>query len=412
MDSVLTCMVSDQLGPGVRLDEFTSEVARLLSGASCVALREYERAIELTFDALGLEAGDSIILSPLAPAVYADVLKERGIIPLFCDVDMATANLDLDAAERMIERLEARFSDAGSASSPGVPKSGGHAGDATGDGAGNAPGDGTGDTPENTPAGGEVSGHTSGQTEETAYGADEINGDGYPAEARITRMPKAVLLDSPLGAPYSANRLETLELPVIEDASHGLGAGEDGHTTGTLGKFTILSLEPESIFTTGGGAAVVARGRSEKTALKKAAESLRTTSLLPDMNASLGLAQIRALGTYIERRREVADVFRRSVMQGRHKALASGETAVPFAFPVMLDGAAKDVISYARKKDVEAVWAFSETIMAVADYWDECPSERFPAASALLLRCLLFPLYPTLTKADIERISKVLTTLP
>ncbi len=362
MDSVLTCMVSDQLGPGVRLDEFTGEVARLLSGTYSVALREYERAIQLTFDALGFEAGDSVILSPLAPAVYADVLKERAIIPLFCDVDMATANLDLDAVERMLDRLETRFND--------------------------------------------------GEGSSTASEGEDQGEDDYPAEAQITRMPKAILLDNPLGAPYSVSRVETLPVPVIEDASHGLGAGEEGRTVGTLGKFTILSLEPDSIFTTGGGAAVVARGRSEKSALKKAAESLRMTSLLPDMNAALGLAQIRALATYIERRKEVADAFRRSVMQGRHKALASGETAVPFAFPVMLDGAAKDVISYARKKDVEAVWAFSETIMAVADYWEACPAERFPHASALLLRCLLFPLYPTLTKADIERISKVLTTLP
>lgn len=356
MDSVLTCMVSDQLGPGVRLEEFSSELSRLLSGSYAVAVREYTRAIELAFNAVGLEPGDSIILSPLAPAVYADVLWERGIIPVFCDVEAASANLDLEAVENTLARLEARFGE--------------HA------------------APDN----------------------DEPD-PGFP-ESKLSRMPKAILLDSPLGVPYSLNRLEALEIPIIEDASHGLGAGENGETIGTLGKFTVLSLEPDSIFTAGGGAAVVARGRSERTSLKRAAESLRTTSLLPDMNASLGLAQLRALGTYIRRRREVADAFRRSVMQGRHKAPASGESAVPFAFPVMIDGGANDVIAYARKKDVEAVWAFSETIMAVADYWEACASERFTTASALLLRCLLFPLYPTLTNADIERISKVLTTLP
>lgn len=329
MDSVLTCMVSDQLGPGVRLEEFTTELAKLTGGTAAVAVREYERAIDLAFEALGLVAGDSVVISPLAPAVYADVMVRREIVPLFAKVDVSSGNLDLDDA-----RVQA--------------------------------------------------------------GEDA----------------KALVLHSPLGAGYSASKLEELALPVIEDASHGFGAGEEDSTLGTLGNFTVLSLEPDSIFTTGGGAAVVARSRSERTALKKASEPLRVTALLPDMNAALGLAQLRALSTYISRRREVADIFRRSVMQGRHKTPAAGEYSVPFAFPVLLEGGAKEVISYARKKDVEAVWAFAESIMAVADSWDACSPERFPNASALLLRCIVFPLYPTLTKADIERIAKVLGTLP
>ncbi len=330
MNSVLTCMVSDQLGPGVRLDEFTSELARRLDGASAIAVREYERAITLAFDSLGLGSGDKLLISPLAPAVYADVLRARGIEPVFCEVDQSTGMLDIDMAERMV-------------------------GDAS---------------------------------------------------------PKAILLDCPLGAADSLDRFVQLETPIVEDASHGLGAGENSPTIGTIGRYTILSLEPEAVFTTGGGAAVVARGRAERSALKKAVEVLRPTALLPDMNAALGLAQIRSLDSYIARRREVADLFRRSAMRGRHRSLAGSESSVPFAFPVLLDGAAKDVIGYARKKDVEVVWAFAESVMAIADSWDACTAEAFPNASALLLRCVLFPLYPTLTKGDVERISRVLSTLP
>lgn len=330
MNSVLSCMVSDQLGPGVRLNEFTSELARRLEGASAIAVREYERAIALTFDSLGLGSGDRLLISPLAPAVYADVLLARGIEPVFCDVDESTGMLDPDMAERIV---------------------------------------------------GEVS-------------------------------PKAILLDCPLGATDSLDRFRQLEVPIVEDASHGLGAGDTSPTIGTIGRYTILSLEPEAVFTTGGGAAVVARGRTGRAALKKALESLRPTALLPDMNAALGLAQIRSLDNYIARRREVADLFRRSAMRGRHRSLAGPESSVPFAFPVLLDGAAKDVIGYARKKDVEVVWAFAESVMAIADSWNACTAEVFPNASALLLRCVLFPLYPTLTRSDVERISRVLSTLP
>ncbi|MBE3133215.1 MAG: hypothetical protein IMZ55_07060 [Acidobacteria bacterium] len=68
----------------------------------------------------------------------------------------------------------------------------------------------------------------------------------------------------------------------------------------------------------------------------------------------------------------------------------------------------KEARAYAMKKGVEAVPAFSDTVAAV----DEPLAEACPRARSLMLRCLLFPLYPMLAKRDVETISKVLATLP
>jgi dTDP-4-amino-4,6-dideoxygalactose transaminase len=68
----------------------------------------------------------------------------------------------------------------------------------------------------------------------------------------------------------------------------------------------------------------------------------------------------------------------------------------------------KDVRQYALKKNVDTMPAFADTIAALED----SPAAHCANARSLVLRCLLFPLYPMLGKRDVEAVCKVLATLP
>jgi dTDP-4-amino-4,6-dideoxygalactose transaminase len=68
----------------------------------------------------------------------------------------------------------------------------------------------------------------------------------------------------------------------------------------------------------------------------------------------------------------------------------------------------KDVIQYAKKKSVETLPAFRSTVLEN----DSNNGHSFPVAKSLLMRSLLFPLYPMLGKTNIEHIVKVISTLP
>jgi len=133
-------------------------------------------------------------------------------------------------------------------------------------------------------------------------------------------------------------------------------------------------------------------------------------SQLADMNAALGISQLAALERFVLARREIAQVFAQSLLRCRHSPLVQKLDAenVLSSFPVVLADGMKEARAYAMKKGVEAVPAFSDTIAAV----DEPLAEACPRARSLMLRCLLFPLYPMLAKRDVEIISKVLATLP
>jgi len=104
MDSVLSCLISDEIGPGSVSDELTSELCHYLNLDSGVLVRDYYRAIALVLQLLELKSGSRIILSPLSPGVYVDVFREKGIIPLFSDVDAHTALMNRKSIEKHIEQ--------------------------------------------------------------------------------------------------------------------------------------------------------------------------------------------------------------------------------------------------------------------------------------------------------------------
>jgi dTDP-4-amino-4,6-dideoxygalactose transaminase len=151
-------------------------------------------------------------------------------------------------------------------------------------------------------------------------------------------------------------------------------------------------------------------------------------ALLPDMNAALGLTQVKELERFIARRAELATVFSRAVARGRHAIPAQPGDAenVYYSFPVVLEGSAAEVMQYARKKSVETAFSHEGSILAelaAAARPDTQAAEEssrpavleeadFPVARSFLMRSVRFPLYPALSGREASDIERVLGTLP
>ena len=113
---------------------------------------------------------------------------------------------------------------------------------------------------------------------------------------------------------------------------------------------------------------------------------------------------------FLEKRKTIDEIFHVSLMKGRHTQLLQEDDSnnVPFSFPVLLEGNIQEVRQYARKKNIQTKAAFENAVLLqhqIDDY--PCPN-----AVSIVKRAILFPLYPSLSKRNIELISKVLTTLP
>jgi len=327
MGSVLSCIVSDKIGPGEISRELVSRACQLLGHAGGVSLGNPYLALSVALESLGLAPQDPVILPALAPALWLRVLSDKGLVPLVADVEPESGSLDPQEVTRLVQK-----------------------------------------------------------------GA------------------KAILVHHTLGVTNDVEALRVHGLPVFEDSSQGLGGKLGEQLCGSQADVCLVSLAPEDIITCGGGALVLAKSKQAASALRRVVDGSPLYSPVADMNAALGISQIAALENFARVRREVAAVFSQSLLKSRHKGLVSrlDTESVLSSFPVGLVDGMKEVRQYALKKNVDTAPAFADTIAAIDDgLGAHCPNAR-----SLVLRCLLFPLYPMLGKRDVETVCKVLATLP
>ena len=186
-----------------------------------------------------------------------------------------------------------------------------------------------------------------------------------------------------------------------------------GHTgekkTGTYGQAVIIRFEPEDILTTGGGTAVLAASKKELGLFKRTAAELSSFSLLSDLNAALGLAQLKTLEQYIQRRRDLAALYTSALSKSKYKTLIQpGEAeTVYYSFPVVFTMGIKDAVQFAKKMGIDTAPAFGDSCAAIDEEAGLCGN-----AKSLLNRTILFPLYPMLGKKQAETIARVLSVLP
>ena len=236
---------------------------------------------------------------------------------------------------------------------------------------------------------------------------------------------RAVVIQHALGYPVNINPISELGFPIIEDCSQSYGSvigNTDEANTENSGSsvntcvFSILGLEEKDMLTAGGGALLYTASRRDSTTLRNALNSRPAGELppeygLPDMNAAMAVVQFREAAKNMERRKEIAVIYSQAASRTRHKCFfhdAEKDVYNNYAFPLILETGMKDVKAYARRKEIFVESAFEKTLSGSGIVL----LEQCPEAYSLSLRTILFPLYPRLRAEEIERVSKLIVTLP
>lgn len=260
----------------------------------------------------------------------------------------------------------------------------------------------------------------------------------------INHGGRLLLLHETLGILPEMSGIMKLGIPVIEDISESAGSlvpneDENGNPlkpskAGSFGHYSILCLEEHDVITSGGGAVLLAPKRREWIVLKKIADELSKTELLPDINCALGLVQLKEFNKNEETRKKIFSLYQRACISGHHKMFVRNNNPGSFpkndekkgsdsedesreldysstmcCFPLVLQSSFKDVKQYAARKDIEIALAYEDSVIARKS---EELSESCIRAKSLYLRCALFPLYSRLTHSQVSKIVKVLETLP
>jgi len=101
MDSVLNCLVTDNLAPGQFLDRLIRQAKERLGFDYGLGLRSPIGALELALSCLGLEANSAVAISALAPRWAYKAITKRGLTAVWLDADVGDPCLGSDARERI-----------------------------------------------------------------------------------------------------------------------------------------------------------------------------------------------------------------------------------------------------------------------------------------------------------------------
>jgi perosamine synthetase len=96
---VLEVMRSGRLSLGPMLERFEREFAAWLGADGAAAVSSGTAALHLAVRALGWGRGEEVVTSPFSFVASANCLLYEDVMPVFCDIDPVTLNLDPQAAD-------------------------------------------------------------------------------------------------------------------------------------------------------------------------------------------------------------------------------------------------------------------------------------------------------------------------
>tara|TARA_B100000212_G_C27383451_1_gene538137 strand:+ start:1444 stop:2571 length:1128 start_codon:yes stop_codon:yes gene_type:complete len=164
---------------------------------------------------------------------------------------------------------------------------------------------------------------------------DDYNLDIKDVEGRITKNTKAILLVHQMGMPANIeaikNICEKYSLELIEDAACAIGSSYKKKMIGSHSDLVCFSFHPRKVITTGDGGMITTsrldycerlkklrqhgmsvndrvRHVSKKVIFEKH-EELGYNYRLTDIQASVGIQQLKKLNEIVQKRREIASIY-------------------------------------------------------------------------------------------------------
>jgi dTDP-4-amino-4,6-dideoxygalactose transaminase len=350
-------VASGWVAQGPRVREFEEAFAAAIGTPHAVAVSSCTTALHLALIAAGIGPGDEVIVPSLSFIATANAVRYVGAQPVFADVDLGTQNL----------------------------------------------------TPETV-------------------------------EPHLTGRARAVILVDQGGAPADLDAIRALcdphQITVIEDAACAVGSAYRGRPAGAGAALAAFSFHPRKLLTTGEGGMITTSDGSIAARLRRLREHGMDISAadrhrsrqpviehytevgfnfrMTDIQAAIGLVQLRKLPQMVARRRVLARRYQ-EMLSGIPGLLMAddppyGETNYQ-SFWILLPEE-----SAARRDDL--LWLLAEAgisarrgIMAAhlePAYADAKPS--LPVTERLTERSLILPLFHEMTRMQQEQVVSVITS--
>jgi len=341
---VVKVLKSDRVTQGPKVEEFEKAVAEYCGVKYGVAVSSGTAALQAAYEIAGIKQGDEVVTTPMTFAATAYTLMQLGGKPVFVDIRDDTLNID----PKFIE----------------------------------------------------------GQINSKTKAIAPVDFAGHPCDydeiIRIARKHN---------------------LLIIEDAAHALGSEYKGKRIGAFADLTTLSFHPVKTITTGEGGMVLTNNKDfyEKLkifrshgAIKKPEkggwyyeiENPSYNFRITDFQCALGLSQLKKIGKFIKRRREIAKIYNRSFKNIKEIITPTEKDYVKSAwhiYPLQVKLNRKKIFE-ALKREGLGVQVHYLPIHLQPFYQKKYGSrpEDFPVAKRYYERAITLPLFPKMTDGEVR----------
>ncbi|MEM7180954.1 MAG: DegT/DnrJ/EryC1/StrS aminotransferase family protein [Spirochaetota bacterium] len=229
-----------------------------------------------------------------------------------------------------------------------------------------------------------------------------------------THIPIAILVDHSFGCLYKMPENLPENTYLIEDYSEALGADSENIAVGKQGHISICGLSENHVITVGNGAML---NTSDNTLAQNIRE-LKFQSQVPrkeavpkyeynliDYQAAIGIEQLSKLGLIIERKKRIAQIYLQAVLSSDHQTFFQKADHDQFnRFPVIIAKSFNEVERYFKSIQIATQRTTSSPIHRILGL----ANSDFPNTERVYQRGHCIPIYPNLSKDNINRIASSL----
>lgn len=225
--------------------------------------------------------------------------------------------------------------------------------------------------------------------------------------AEIAGGCKAAIIPHIFGISANMEAIRQLGITIIEDCAQSIGGTYNGHPLGSFGDLAVFSFHAIKVITTAEGGAITSRSESLVERLRELKHN-HSISIAPrwmyplsDLQAALGISQIKRLDTFLDTRRRLAQNYLDG-LSGIDAILPDqlASKTMFYRFPIRVPGGADTLISRFAEHHIAVRLPVCELLHRLLGL----SSEEFPVAERLLHETLGLPIYPSLTDREQARI--------
>lgn len=255
--------------------------------------------------------------------------------------------------------------------------------------------------------------------------------DTEDVKKKISDKTKAVIPVHYAGRPCDMDALMEIRdqtgIRIVEDAAHAFGSEYKGQKIGSFGDITCFSFDSIKVITSGDGGAIVTDDQAFDDLSRKkrllgidrktmVAKDWKMRSWVYDVttagyryhlgniNAAIGLAQIKKTDRFIQRRREICHLYDRELNQvkGIERMADDYDTITPFMYVIRVkEGRRNQLKDYLMEHDIETGVSY---IPCHTFHIFREEGTVLPVTDEIFREILCLPLHPELADADVKEV--------